>query len=75
MTKPRQGWRLFRCEDEEYGCGTVFLEATRDAESPSLTICPRCNEEVLDRQGWTLDPRIPVDKFANLLKEDVRIIE
>jgi hypothetical protein len=34
------GWRTFRC-----ACGLAFEEATRDALSPSLTICPRCNEE------------------------------
>jgi len=38
--KPQPGVRRFECE-----CGHAWEEESRDAKSPSLSVCPECNSE------------------------------
>lgn len=38
---PQSGVRRFECE-----CGHAWEEESRDAKSPSLSVCPECNSEV-----------------------------
>ncbi|RJQ27070.1 hypothetical protein C4577_01990 [Candidatus Parcubacteria bacterium] len=61
MRRFSQGWRKFYCED----CKFVFEEATRDYQTPSLSLCPKCSEEVFPISGRE-DLTLPIDRFGNL---------
>lgn len=58
----KAGWRHFECPE----CGLFFNETSRDFESPSLSNCPGCNEEVFPCDRWP-DSSLMTDKSGNLM--------
>ena len=58
----KPGWRHFECEL----CGLAFHQTCRDFESPSLTTCPACYEEVSPKNRWP-DSGLNTDKSGNVL--------
>jgi hypothetical protein len=63
-----QGWRHFHCKE----CECSWREACRDAASPSGSDCPQCMGHTRP-VGFVLDPRLAVDRFGNLLAEQIEL--
>lgn len=59
------GYRLFICED----CLHEWKEKSRDCTSPSISVCPECNEVV---SPYCREPHYewPTDGHGNLLREE-----
>jgi len=66
---PKPGWRYFLCGV----CPLSFRETTRDWMSPSLTLCPKCHEEVHPYQK-VKDTSIEVTPTGNLVKCQTEIL-
>lgn len=69
--KSRRGWMFFECEKfqiegDDFGCGSEFMEPTRDCFSYSISTCPICNEEVHPFGGF-YDDALKVDSHFNLV--------
>jgi hypothetical protein len=59
------GYRFFRC-DEEDGCKHEWKEACRDARTPSISSCPKCNE-VASPHDYEEHPEWPTEN-GNLIR-------
>lgn len=62
LRKFNTGWRYFSCDD----CKHTWREATRDCTSPSMDVCPKCQEQCFPHSS-EIDLSIPHDALGNLI--------
>lgn len=64
------GWRYFTCE----GCGVSFKESTRDATSPSSSVCAEHCGEVVRPFAFEFVWDMPLDSSKNLLESKTVVL-